>query len=44
MLYQSRYFEDEFPEDNERFQHVTYINPVAQDREKSLLAMRERMF
>lgn len=43
-LYQSRYFQDEFPEDNEQFQNVTYIDQVAQDREKSLIAMRERMF
>jgi hypothetical protein len=43
-LYQSRYFEDEFPEDNERFQNVIYTDHVSRDREKSLLAMRERMF
>lgn len=43
-LYQSRHFEDEFPEDNERFQNVTYTNDIDGDRERSLLAMRERMF
>ena len=43
-LYQSRHFEDEYPEDNARFQNVTYTDDVDQDREKSLLAMRERMF
>jgi hypothetical protein len=43
-LYQSRYFRDDFPEDNERFQNVTYTDDVAGDREKSLLAMRLRMF
>ena len=43
-LYQSRHFKDEFPEDNERFQNVTYTDDVGGDREKSLLAMRERMF
>jgi hypothetical protein len=43
-LYQSRHFRDEFPEDNERFQNVTYTDDVEGDREKSLLAMRERMF
>ncbi len=43
-LYQSRHFADEFPEDNERFQNVTYTDDVGADREKSLLAMRERMF
>lgn len=43
-LYQSRHFRDEFPEDNERFQNVTFSDDVDGDREKSLLAMRERMF
>lgn len=43
-LYQSRHFEDEFPEDNERFQNVTFTEDVARDREKSLRLMRERMF
>lgn len=43
-LYQSRHFEDEFPEDNVRFHNVTYTDDVDRDREKSLLAMRERMF
>lgn len=43
-LYQTRYFEDEFPEDNSHFQNVTYTDAVEQDRQRSLLAMRERMF
>lgn len=43
-LYQSRHFEDEFPDDNERFQNVTFTDDVAHDREKSLHLMRERMF
>jgi hypothetical protein len=43
-LYQSRHFRDEFPEDNERFQNVTYSDNVENDREKSLLLMRRRMF
>lgn len=43
-LYQSRHFADEFPEDNERFQNVTFTDDVSGDREKSLLVMRERMF
>jgi len=43
-LYQSRFFKDEFPEDNQRFQNVTYTDGVEGDREKSLLVMRERMF
>jgi hypothetical protein len=43
-LYQTRYFEDEFPEDNKRFRNVTYTDAISEDREKSLQAMRERMF
>jgi hypothetical protein len=43
-LYQSLYFKDEYPEDNERFQNVIFTRPVSNDREKSLHAMRERMF
>lgn len=43
-LYQSRFFEDEFPEDNAKFQNVTYVDAVADDREASLLAMRQAMF
>jgi len=43
-LYQTRHFEDEFPEDNQKFQNVTYTEDVERDREKSLFAMRERMF
>jgi hypothetical protein len=43
-LYQSRHFKDEFPEDNQRFQNVTFTDEVERDREKSLRAMRERMF
>jgi hypothetical protein len=43
-LYQSRHFEDEFPEDNRRFQNVTFTENIDGDREKSLRVMRERMF
>jgi hypothetical protein len=43
-LYQTRYFEDEFPEDNERFRNITYTEAVQGDRDKSLEAMRKRMF
>lgn len=43
-LYQSNFFEDEFPEDNDRFRNVSYVESVEMDREKSLLAMRTRMF
>ena len=44
MLYQSKHFEDEFPEDSQRFKNVTYTDDVGRDRERSLLMMRERMF
>lgn len=51
-LYQSRYFEDQYPGDNERFQNVRYIESVPpspelseRDRLKaSLRRMREAMF
>ena len=43
-LYQSRFFEDEFPEDNARFANVTFTDAVAGDREASLLSMRKHMF
>lgn len=43
-LYQSRYFADDFPEDNERFQNIVHVDAVAGDRAKSLDAMRSRMF
>lgn len=43
-LYQSRHFRDEFPEDNARFQNVTFTDDVQRNREKSLLLMREKMF
>ncbi len=43
-LYQSKHFEDEYPEDNQRFQNVTYTDDVGHDREDSLRLMRERMF
>lgn len=43
-LYQSKFFKDEFPEDNARFNNVTYTDSVNDSREASLLAMREQMF
>ena len=43
-LYQSRYFKEEFPEDNDRFGNVTFTDAVAGRRGESLLHMRERMF
>jgi SLOG cluster3 family len=43
-LYQSEFFHDEFPEDNRRFENVTYTKAVPEDQGESLLLMRERMF
>jgi len=42
-LFQSRFFEKYFPEDNNQFENVTLIESTG-DRESSLLAMREAMF
>lgn len=42
-LYQSKHFKDEYPEDNQRFQNVTYTDDVGHVREHSLRLMRERM-
>ncbi|MCY4303894.1 MAG: hypothetical protein OXC62_03800 [Aestuariivita sp.] len=43
-LYQSNHFSDHFPEDNRRFQNVTYTDDIENDRDKSLTLMRQRMF
>jgi hypothetical protein len=43
ILYQSRFFEDRFPEENEYFKNVIFVDAVNNDREASLLAMREAM-
>lgn len=42
-LYQSNLWKDEFPEDNQRFQNVTYVDAVGNDVDKSVEAMRQRM-
>jgi hypothetical protein len=42
-LYQSEFFKDEFPEENERFKNVIVTEAVASDRERSLEIMRRRM-
>ena len=42
-LYQSRFFEDYFPEENGQFRNVVYVDAVSNDREASLLRMREKM-
>lgn len=43
VLYQSRYFEDRFPEENAKFGNVVYTDAVEGDREGSLTIMRETM-
>lgn len=43
ILYQSRFFEDRFPEENQHFNNVVFVDKVGEDREASLLAMREAM-
>ena len=43
-LYQSKWYENKFPEDNERFQNVTFTDVIDEDKDKSLRHMRERMF
>lgn len=43
VLYQSQYFEDRFPDENQHFGNVVYTEAVSGDREASLLLMREEM-
>lgn len=43
-LYQSKFFEDDFPEENARFGNVVFVDTVDNDRGASLRLMRERMF
>lgn len=43
ILYQSKFFEDRYPEENERFQNVIYVDAVPNEREASLLKMRKQM-
>lgn len=43
VLYQSRFFQDRFPEENARFGNVVYTDAVDGDREGSLVIMRETM-
>lgn len=42
VLYQSRFFEEYFPEENARFKNVEYVEALG-DRETSLLLMRKTM-
>jgi hypothetical protein len=43
VLYQSKYFADIFPEENQRFGNVEYVDAIPGDREASLLKMRRAM-
>jgi hypothetical protein len=43
VMFQSRYFEREFPQDNSAFERVELVAAVQNDREASLLRMREAM-
>lgn len=43
VLYQTRFFEDRFPEENERFGNVVFTDTVPGDRESSLVVMRQAM-
>jgi hypothetical protein len=43
VLYQSRFFEDRFPEENAEFGNVIVVDAIPNDREASLLRMREAM-
>ena len=42
-LYQSKFFEKFFPEDNNKFKNIEFTDIIEDDRDKSLLHMRERM-
>jgi SLOG cluster3 family len=43
VMFQSRFFERQFPDDNAAFEKVELVDAVQNDREKSLLHMREVM-
>lgn len=43
VLYQSNFFQDRFPEENQRFRNVVLTDAVAKDMGASLLLMREKM-
>jgi hypothetical protein len=43
VMFQSRFFERDFPQDNTAFEHVELIDAVQGDREASLRRMREAM-
>jgi len=43
ILYQSRFFEEAFPEENANFRNVVYVDAVRDDRDASLYTMRQAM-
>lgn len=43
LLFQSKHFEDIFPEENAKFANVQYVEAVDGDRDKSLISMRKQM-
>lgn len=43
VLYQSRYFEDQFPEENRHFGNTVFVEAVPDNREASLRRMRKQM-
>lgn len=43
VLYQSRFFEGQYPRENNLFPHVEYIDAVSGDVDASLMAMRQAM-
>lgn len=43
ILYQSKFFQDRFPEENQKFHNVVLTDVVPEGRDASLLLMREQM-
>lgn len=43
ILYQSKFFEDTFPVENEHFGNIIFTDAVARDRDASLTTMRRKM-
>ena len=43
-LYQSEFFKDRYPEDNDKFKNVTFVPAVPGGERENLLAMRRQMF
>ncbi len=42
-LFQSKFFEEDFPLENSNFANVNYVDAVENDRDKSISAMRDAM-